>query len=46
MVVDGQEVDRAVGNVGQARLQQMLSLAQRGSAAGITLVLNRKRLHV
>jgi hypothetical protein len=36
MVVDGKEVDRAVGNVGQARLQQMLSLAQRGSAAGAT----------
>lgn len=34
MVVDGKEVDRAVGNVGQARLQQMLSLAQRGSNAG------------
>ena len=34
MVVDGKEVDRAVGDVGQARLQQMLSLAQRGSAAG------------
>ncbi|HVU88067.1 MAG TPA: trypsin-like peptidase domain-containing protein [Pirellulales bacterium] len=34
MLVDGQEVDRAVGNVGQARLQQMLSLAQRGSTAG------------
>lgn len=32
MLVDGQEVDRAVGGVSQARLQQMLSLAQRGTS--------------
>ncbi len=32
MLVDGQEVDRAVGGVSQVRLQQMLSLAQRGTS--------------
>ncbi len=34
MIVDGQEVDRVVGGATRSRLEQMLSLAKRGSTAG------------